>query len=132
MVGNCRELHMDRDKFRFASLADAIAALHATTEPMLLTRFEPAAADRVVIAVNAAAAADQASPVPGEHLDARRDRDITADVEFDYLYRHLVERGRAQQVVSIGGRLRELIINRVYIAADDAMYGFVSPRTREP
>jgi hypothetical protein len=47
---------MDGGKYRFASLADAVAALYATPEPMLLTRFEPAAAERVVIAVNAAAA----------------------------------------------------------------------------
>src|SRR5580704_8951043 len=100
---------MDGGKYRFASLADAVAALHATAEPMLLTRFEPVAAERVVIAVNAAAATDRASPAPGEHPDARRDRDVTADVEIDYLYRQLIERGHARQVVSIGGRLRELI-----------------------
>jgi hypothetical protein len=123
---------MDGGKFRFVSLADAVAALHATSEPMALTRFESVVAERVVIAVNAATAADRASPVPGEHPDARRDRDVTADVELDYLYRQLVERGHARQVVSIGGRLRELTVNRVYIEGDDAVYGFVSPRSREP
>jgi hypothetical protein len=123
---------MDGGKYRFASLADAVAALHATAEPMLLTRFEPVAAERVVIAVNAAAATDRASPAPGEHPDARRDRDVTADVEIDYLYRQLIERGHVRQVVSIGGRLRELTVNRVYIEGDDALYGFVLPRSREP
>jgi hypothetical protein len=60
---------MDGGKLRFVSLADAVAALHATSEPMALTRFEPVVAERVVIAVNAATAADRASPVPGEHPD---------------------------------------------------------------
>lgn len=124
---------MKEDNPRFASLTDAIAALQAVLRPTLLTRFERIAADRVVIAANAAAAADKVAPTVGERPDARRDRNVTADIELDYLYQKLVADGHARQVVSVGGRYRELTITRVYIEGDDdAVYGFVSPRTRTP
>jgi hypothetical protein len=99
---------------------------------MVLTRFDPTTADRVVVAINAAAAADRTTPAPGERPDIRRDRDVTADVELEYLCRQLIERGHARQVVSIGGRLMELTVNRIFIEGDDALYGFVSPRSRAP
>jgi hypothetical protein len=37
----------------FPSLADAIAALHSAQQPLVLTRFKPEPAARIVIAVNA-------------------------------------------------------------------------------
>jgi hypothetical protein len=123
---------MNRKQLRFASLADATAALYAMTEPMVLTRFEAVAADRVVIAVNQAAVATGASPQPGDHPDLRRDRNLTADVELDYLYRKLIERGHARQVLAIDSRLVELTFRRVYIEGDNRVYAFVSPKQREP
>jgi hypothetical protein len=119
--------------FRFASLADAIAALEREPAPMTLTRFAPDPADHVIIAVNAAGAAIPHVPAPGDYPDRRRDLDATADVELDYLYRQLVERGHARQVLSMdGGHLVELTVTRVAIAGDDAVYGFVVPRSLDP
>lgn len=123
---------MDGCSFRFACLADAIAAVQALAEPVLLTRFDAAMAGRLIIAVSPSAASDPLIPRPGGYPDDRRDREVTADVELDYLYAQLVERGHAGQVISVGGRLRELSVTRVYIENDDAVYGFVSPRSRGP
>ncbi|MGH7092100.1 MAG: hypothetical protein ACREFB_01025 [Stellaceae bacterium] len=116
---------------RFCSLAEAVAAMHAAGEPMVLTRFAPEPRDTVVIAVNTAAAAEPTLPHPGDHPDLRRNPSLTADIELDYLYRQLAQRGHAQQVLSLdSGELRELAITRVDIDGDDRLYGFVSPRVR--
>lgn len=111
---------MEESDRRFASIADAVEFVHASTTPLLLTRFERVSAERLIIATNAAAIADGA-PLPGEHPDARRDREITADVGLDYLYQQLIERGHAQQVISIGGRFRKLSVRRVHIEGDDGV-----------
>ena len=123
---------MDGEGLCFASLADAVAALLAVAEPRALTRFEPVAADRVVIAINEAAAANAASPRPGDRPDLRRDQNRTADIELDYLYRQLVERGHARQVVVFDNRIAELAVTRVHIDGDDRVYGFVAPRYLDP
>lgn len=115
---------------KFASIVDAIAAMRATAKPLVLTRFAPATRGRLVIAVNAAAALLPTTPSVGENPDLRRDPDVTADVEIDYLFRHLVERGHARQVLSINGRLVELDVTRVEIEGDEAVYGFVSATPR--
>ena len=86
---------MECGPLTFPSLADAIAALHHAQQPLVLTRFEPEPAARVVIAVNTAAAAIGTVPAPGEHPDWRRDRSMTADIELQYLYQQLVDRGHA-------------------------------------
>ena len=122
---------MSSSQSGFASVADAIAALEAETEPMALTRFvEPMR--RVVVAVNAAARASATAPAPGDQPDRRRDRDISADIEVEYFYRQLVERGHTRQVLSIGGLLLELAANRIYIDGDDRVYAFITPKRREP
>lgn len=123
---------MSAARHKFASLGDAIAALKAIAEPRLLTRFDPVPTESLVIAVNEAAGSDPVNPVPGEHPDRRRNRDLTADVEIDYLYRQLVERGHARQVLSLSGRLYELSVDRVEIEGDDAIYGFVMRLPRDP
>jgi hypothetical protein len=123
---------MNGDRLKFASLPDAIAALRAIAEPMVLTRVDQNASGTVIIAVNEAAAARPAMPLVGEHPDSRRDRNVTADVELDYLYRHIVERGHAQQVVSIDGLLYELTATRVEIDDDPAIYALVAAKLRNP
>ena len=117
------------DSVRFASLDETIAALHNEPEPMVLTRFTPNAADRVIIAKNNAASIVPYIPSVGERADRHRDLNRMADVELDYLYKQLVERGHAHQVVGIDdGSLKQLAISRVGIAGDDAIYGFVKLR----
>ncbi len=114
---------------RFASLAEAIATLRKERSPMVLTRFSLDPVADVVIAANRASAKTGYAPVPGEHPDRRRDQRLTAEIELNYLYRHLVERGHARQVLAIDdGRLMELTVTRVDIAGDAAVYGFVRPK----
>jgi len=124
---------MDQETQCFASLADAVAALHATAARLVLARFEPIPTETVIIAVNAAAAADPTTPRPGEHPDFRRDHDRTADIELDYLYEQLWTRGHARQVLSLdGGHLYELTVTRIEIAGEDGLYAFVSTKPRSP
>jgi hypothetical protein len=128
-LGLKAESEMKQEHSRFVSLADAIAALEQEAAPMTLTRFSPNPAAHVIIAVNAAVAAVPGMPIPGEHPDQRRDRHITADVELEYLYRLLVERGHARQILSVDdGHLIELTVTRVEIADNVAIYGFVMPK----
>ena len=126
------EWHVLGGMILFASLGDAIAALDSAAEAIVLARFAPVPADNVIIAVNEAAAANPLTPLPGDHPDERRDRNLTADIELDYLYRQLIERGHARQVLALGGHLRELTINRVEINGDERVYAFVKPRLRDP
>ncbi len=120
---------MTQVPLRFASLDEAIAILHKERAPMVLICFAPDPAAHVVIAVNRAGGSIRYTPVQGEHPDRRRDQRLTADIELDYLYRQLVERGHTRQVLAIdGGRLVELTVTRVDIADDVAVYGFVRPR----
>jgi hypothetical protein len=66
-------------------------------------------------------------PAVGDHPDSRRDRDVTPDIELEYLYHQLVERGHAKQLLSLdGGYLYELTVARIIVAGDEAVYGFVS------
>ncbi len=102
------------------------------SKPLVLSRFEPTPADSVIIAANPAAAANPYSPVAGTHPDRERDRDVSADFELEYMYRQLIERGHARQVVSLGGRFFELTASRVEIAGDDAVYAFVERKPRQP
>ena len=117
--------------YRFADLDEAVAALNRLTEPFVLSRFEPVPSDTVIVAANPAAAANPYSPVPGTQPDRERDRDVSADVELEYMYHQLVERGHARQVVSLGGRLFELAATRVEVAGDDAVYAFVARKPLE-
>jgi hypothetical protein len=124
---------MDEKERRFASLADAIAALHATTAPLVLARIERTPRETVIVAANAAAAANPTTPRPGEHPDFRRDQDRTADVELEYLHEQLLQRGHAQQVLSLdGGSLYELTATRIEIAGQDGVHAFVSSKLRSP
>ncbi len=117
---------MRRSRLTFASRAEAVCALQRIRQPMILVRFEADQGQSVVVAVNAAAAAIPAMPAPGAHPDARRDRKVTADVELEYLYAQLIERGRARQVLSLdGGDLYELTVRRIGIDDDDRVYAFV-------
>src|SRR5258708_23967415 len=77
-------------RFSFWLLPDAIATVRRLRAPLLLARFALLPAESVVIAVNGAAAAWPETPAPGEYLDCRRDRHITADIELDYLYYQLL------------------------------------------
>jgi hypothetical protein len=115
--------------YRFASHAAAITALQQEPAPITLTRFARTPEAHVIVAINDAAAAIPYIPVPGEHPDRRRDRLVTADIELEYLYQQLIERGHAQQVLSIDhGHLVELTVIRVEIAGDPEIYGFVLPK----
>jgi hypothetical protein len=115
----------------FATLADATRALHRLRRPYLIIRFAPDPAESVVVGANGLATALSTMPRVGEHPDSRRDRQITADVELEYLYHQLVERGHARQVLSAdGGALYELSIIRAAIGDDRAVYGFVSVREK--
>jgi hypothetical protein len=115
--------------YRFASQAEAIAAMQQELAPMTLTRFAPTPEAHVIVAINDAAATIPYIPVPGEHPDRRRDRLVTADIELEYLHQQLIERGHAQQVLSIDhGHLVELTVIRVEIAGDPEIYGFVLPK----
>jgi hypothetical protein len=117
---------------KFPSLEAAITALHASPAPLVLVRFAPMPEETTVIAVNDAAAANPTTPLPGDHPDTRRDHALTADVEIDYLYRQLVSRGHARQVISLdGGHFHEISVNRIEIRGDDAIYGFVSATERD-
>lgn len=122
---------MIRTRYRFAVLDAAVAALDAVPEPLVLSRFEPVPSDNVIIAANEAAARSPIMPGPGQHPDRERDRDVSADIELDYLYRQLVERGHARQVLSLAGRLYELTVNRVEIDGDARIYAFVSRKPLE-
>jgi hypothetical protein len=121
---------LNKDQQSFTSLAEAIEALHASAEPMTLTRFGEEPGERVIVAVNEAAAAIPTIPTPGEHPDDRRDSTISTDVELEYLHRQLLERGHAQQMISYRGRLVEMAFDRIYVEGDDSVYAFVSPLRR--
>jgi hypothetical protein len=117
------------DSFRngFASLSTATNALYRIREPLILARFAPDPAEWEVVAVNQAAAMIDALPKVGDHPNGRRDREITPDLELEYLYSQLIERGHAQQVISLdGGHLYELIVHPVIVAEDEAIYGFIT------
>jgi hypothetical protein len=117
----------------FTAIDEAIAALKANERPLVLARFGAMPLDTVIIAVNDAAAAHPTTPQPGDHPDQRRDRDMTADIELDYLYRQVVGRGHAQQVISLdGGRLYELEATRVMISSEPGVYAFIAATLREP
>jgi hypothetical protein len=67
----------------------------------------------------------------GDHPDSRRDRDVTPDLELEYLYHQLVERGHARQLLSLdGGHLYELTVARIMVEGDDAVYCYVSGTLR--
>lgn len=120
---------MQRKSFCYSSLSEAVAALQHESTPMVLSRFAPDPAAHVVVAVNEAAAALPSTPLLGEHPDRRRDRRWSAEIELDYLYRQLIERGHACQVLAFDdARLVELRVTRVAIDGDDAVYGFVQPK----
>ena len=124
---------MKHSRLSFPSLAEAVCALQRIRQAMILVRFEAEQGQSVVVAVNAAAAAIPAMPAPGEHPDARRDRKVTPDVELEYLYAQLIERGRARQVLSLdGGDLYELTVRRVRIGDDDRVYGLVFAVLKKP
>jgi hypothetical protein len=122
---------MDSSHSTFASLEAATAVLHRIREPLIIIRFAPDPAEWMVVAVNDAAAAISTMPAVGDHPDSRRDRDVTPDLELEYLYHQLVERGHARQLLSLdGGHLYELAVSRIMVAGDDAVYGYVSGTLR--
>jgi hypothetical protein len=122
---------MDSLRNSFASLNTATNALYRIREPLILARFAPDPAEWEVVAVNQAAAMIDALPKPGDHPNGRRDQEITPDLELEYLYRQLIERGHAQQVVSLDrGHLYELTVHRVIISEDEAIYGFITVKLR--
>lgn len=95
---------------------------------MSLNRFEADSAESIIVAVNESLEATPYAPHAGDHPDQRRDPKRNADVEMDYLYRMLLERGHARQVFSGRHHYLELNVTRVIIDGDAAIYGFVKPR----
>jgi hypothetical protein len=123
---------LEQGLLSFNSVDDAISALQAEAEPMSLNRFERESSQSIILAVNESLEATPYAPHPGDHPDARRDPRLNADVEMDYLYRMLIERGHARQVFSGHHHHLELNVTRVAIAGDPAVYGFVKPRPVSP
>lgn len=122
---------MDSSHSTFASLDAAIAVLRRIREPLIIVQFAPDPAEWVVVAANDAAGAIRSMPAVGDHPDLRRDRDITPDLEVEYLYKQLAERGHAKQVLSLDdGHLYELTVARILVAGDESVYGFVSATLR--
>lgn len=99
---------------------------------MSLNRFERDASQSIILAINESLEATPYAPHPGDHPDARRNPNLNADVEMQYLYRMLIERGHARQVFSGHHHHLELNVTRVEIAGDQAVYGFVKPRPISP
>jgi hypothetical protein len=95
---------------------------------MSLNRFERESKQSIIVAVNKSLEGTPDAPRPGDHPDARRNPSLNADVEMDYLYRMLIERGHARQVFAGRHHDHELNVTRVEIAGDPAVYGFVKPR----
>jgi hypothetical protein len=123
---------LEQDHLCFKSVDDAISALQAEAAPMSLNRFERESSQSIILAVNDSLEATPYAPQPGDHPDARRNPSLNADVEMQYLYRMLIERGHARQVFSGRHHHLELNVTRVEIAGDPAVYGFVRPRPIQP
>jgi hypothetical protein len=113
---------------RFKTFDAAVSALRLERQPMSLNRFEADPGDSVILAVNDALSLTPYAPHAGDHPDVRRDPNLNADVEMAYLYRVLIERGHARQVLTGHHYHLELNVRRVEIDGDSSVYGFVKTR----